>query len=60
MYEQLKRLCLTGDTVQIASGTTPFHCALAAAVSKAEMARVHCNVTDRIRVIGPLLNPSKC
>jgi DNA-binding GntR family transcriptional regulator len=42
------------DTVQVAQWDEAFHCALVAAAGNAEMARVHSDVTDRIRVIRRL------
>jgi len=42
------------DTVQVAQWDEAFHCALVAAAGNAEMARVHRDVTDRIRIIRRL------
>jgi DNA-binding GntR family transcriptional regulator len=42
------------DTVQVAQWDEQFHCALVAAAGNAEMARVHRDVTDRIRIIRRL------
>ena len=42
------------DAVQVAVWDEAFHCALVAAAGNAEMARVHRDVTDRIRVIRRL------
>ena len=42
------------DAKQVAQWDEAFHCTLVAAVGNAEMARVHCDVTDRIRVIRRL------
>lgn len=42
------------DTVQVAQWDEEFHCALVAAAGNAEMARVHRDVTDRIRIIRRL------
>ena len=42
------------DAVQVAIWDEAFHCALVAAAGNAEMARVHHDVTDRIRVIRRL------
>lgn len=44
----------SGDTVQVAQWDEQFHCALVAAAGNAEMARVHRDVTDRIRIIRRL------
>ena len=44
----------SSDTVQVAQWDEAFHCALVAAAGNAEMARVHSDVTDRIRVIRRL------
>jgi DNA-binding GntR family transcriptional regulator len=44
----------TSDTVQVAQWDEQFHCALVAAAGNAEMARVHRDVTDRIRIIRRL------
>ena len=40
----------SADTVQVAQWDEAFHCALVAAAGNAEMARVHRDVTDRIRI----------
>lgn len=42
------------DMVQVAQWDEAFHCALVAAAGNAEMARVHRDVTDRIRIIRRL------
>ena len=42
------------DHVQVAQWDEAFHCALVAAAGNAEMARVHRDVTDRIRIIRRL------
>ena len=42
------------DAVQVAQWDEAFHCALVIAAGNAEMARVHRDVTDRIRVIRRL------
>lgn len=42
------------DPVQVAQWDEAFHCALVAAAGNAEMARVHRDVTERIRVIRRL------
>ena len=42
------------DTVQVAQWDEEFHCALVAAAGNAEMARVHRDVTERIRIIRRL------
>jgi DNA-binding GntR family transcriptional regulator len=42
------------DTVQVAQWDEEFHCALVAAAGNAEMARVHRDLTERIRVIRRL------
>lgn len=42
------------DTAQVAQWDEAFHCALVAAAGNAEMARVHRDVTDRIRIIRRL------
>ena len=42
------------DTVQVSHWDEAFHCALVAAAGNAEMARVHRDVTDRIRIIRRL------
>jgi DNA-binding GntR family transcriptional regulator len=44
----------SADTVQVAQWDEQFHCALVAAAGNAEMARVHRDVTDRIRIIRRL------
>jgi len=44
----------SSDTVQVAEWDEAFHCALVAAAGNAEMARVHRDVTERIRVIRRL------
>lgn len=44
----------SGDAVQVAQWDEQFHCALVAAAGNAEMARVHRDVTDRIRIIRRL------
>jgi DNA-binding GntR family transcriptional regulator len=44
----------SSDTVQVAQWDEAFHCALVAAAGNAEMACVHRDVTDRIRVIRRL------
>jgi len=44
----------SGDTVQVAKWDEDFHCALVAAAGNAEMARVHRDVTERIRIIRRL------
>ena len=44
----------SSDTVQVAQWDEAFHCALVAAAGNVEMARVHSDVTDRIRVIRRL------
>jgi DNA-binding GntR family transcriptional regulator len=44
----------SGDTRQVAQWDEQFHCALVAAAGNAEMARVHRDVTDRIRIIRRL------
>ncbi|MDB5965370.1 MAG: GntR family transcriptional regulator [Polaromonas sp.] len=44
----------SSDTVQVAQWDVAFHCSLVAAAGNAEMARVHSDVTDRIRVIRRL------
>ena len=44
----------SADTVQVAQWDEAFHCALVAAAGNAEMARVHRDVTDRIRIIRRL------
>ena len=42
------------DAAQVAKWDEAFHCALVAAAGNAEMARVHRDVTDRIRIIRRL------
>ena len=42
------------DTVELAQSDEAFHCALVAAAGNAEMARVHRDVTERIRVVRRL------
>lgn len=42
------------DTVELAQRDEAFHCALVAAAGNAEMARVHRDVTERIRVVRRL------
>lgn len=44
----------SSDTVQVAEWDEEFHCALVAAAGNAEMARVHREVTERIRIIRRL------
>lgn len=44
----------SADTVQVAQWDEAFHCALVAAAGNAEIARVHRDVTERIRVIRRL------
>jgi len=44
----------SADTVQVAQWDEAFHCALVAAAGNAEMARVHRDVTERIRIIRRL------
>ncbi|WP_332750345.1 GntR family transcriptional regulator, partial [Hydrogenophaga sp.] len=44
----------SSDRVQVAEWDEAFHCALVAAAGNAEMARVHRDVTDRIRIIRRL------
>ncbi len=44
----------SADTVQVAQWDEAFHCSLVAAAGNAEMARVHRDVTDRIRIIRRL------
>lgn len=44
----------SSDTVQVAQWDEQFHCALVAAAGNKEMARVHRDVTDRIRIIRRL------
>ena len=41
----------SSDSVQVAQWDEAFHCTLVAAAGNAEMARVHRDVTERIRVI---------
>ena len=60
MLEELASIWLVStdqrstDTVQVAQWDEAFHCALVAAAGNAEMARVHRDVTERIRVIRRL------
>ncbi|MBL8336740.1 MAG: GntR family transcriptional regulator [Rhodoferax sp.] len=60
LLEQLAAIWLvpqaerSGDTVQVAQWDEAFHCALVVAAGNAEMARVHRDVTDRIRIIRRL------
>jgi DNA-binding GntR family transcriptional regulator len=60
MLDQLAAIWLvapeqrSSDTVQVAQWDEAFHCSLVAAAGNAEMARVHSDVTDRIRVIRRL------
>jgi DNA-binding GntR family transcriptional regulator len=60
LLEQLMAIWLvpaaerSSDTVQVAQWDEEFHCALVAAAGNAEMARVHRDVTDRIRIIRRL------
>ena len=60
MLEQLASIWLvsqeqrSSDTVQVAQWDEAFHCSLVAAAGNAEMAKVHRDVTDRIRVIRRL------
>jgi DNA-binding GntR family transcriptional regulator len=60
LLEQLTAIWLvavadrSADTVQVAQWDEAFHCALVAAAGNAEMARVHRDVTDRIRIIRRL------
>jgi len=60
LIEQLNAIWLvppaerSSDTVQVAQWDEEFHCALVAAAGNAEMARVHRDVTDRIRIIRRL------
>lgn len=60
LLEQLAAIWLvapaerSADTVQVAQWDEAFHCALVAAAGNAEMARVHRDVTDRIRIIRRL------
>jgi DNA-binding GntR family transcriptional regulator len=44
----------SGDAVQLAQWDEEFHCTLVAAAGNPEMARVHREVTDRIRVVRRL------
>jgi len=44
----------SSDTVQVAQWDEAFHCSLVAAAGNSEMARVHRDVTDRIRIIRRL------
>ena len=44
----------SSDTVQVSQWDEAFHCALVAAAGNQEMARVHRDVTDRIRIIRRL------
>lgn len=44
----------SGDRMQVARWDEEFHCALVAAAGNKEMARVHREVTDRIRIIRRL------
>jgi DNA-binding GntR family transcriptional regulator len=44
----------SSDIGQVARWDEQFHCALVAAAGNAEMARVHRDVTDRIRIIRRL------
>ena len=44
----------SSDMVQVARWDEAFHCSLVAAAGNAEMARVHSDVTDRIRLIRRL------
>lgn len=44
----------SSDMVQVSQWDEQFHCALVAAAGNAEMARVHRDVTDRIRIIRRL------
>ena len=44
----------SSDMVQVSKWDEEFHCALVAAAGNAEMARVHRDVTDRIRIIRRL------
>ena len=60
MLDQLASIWLvsqeqrSSDTVQVAQWDEAFHCSLVAAAGNAEMAKVHRDVTDRIRVIRRL------
>ena len=44
----------SGDMLQVSQWDEAFHCALVAAAGNTEMARVHRDVTDRIRIIRRL------
>jgi DNA-binding GntR family transcriptional regulator len=44
----------SSDTVQVAAWDEAFHCTLVEATGNAEMARVHRDVTERIRIIRRL------
>ena len=44
----------SGDMVQVSKWDEEFHCSLVAAAGNAEMARVHRDVTERIRIIRRL------
>lgn len=46
------------DASQVAQWDEDFHCALVSAAGNAEMARVHRDVTERIRIIRRLTSPS--
>ncbi|NML42669.1 GntR family transcriptional regulator [Ramlibacter sp. G-1-2-2] len=60
LLEQLAAIWLvpaaarSGDAAQVAAWDEAFHCALVAAAGNAEMARVHREVTERIRIIRRL------
>ncbi len=60
LFDQLVAIWLvpvaerSSDTVQVAQWDEQFHCSLVAAAGNAEMARVHRDVTDRIRIIRRL------
>jgi len=60
LLEQLSAIWLvpvaerSGDMVQVSRWDEEFHCQLVAAAGNAEMARVHREVTDRIRIIRRL------
>jgi len=60
LLEQLSAIWLvpvadrSTDTVEVAQWDEAFHCSLVAAAGNAEMARVHRDVTDRIRIIRRL------
>ncbi len=60
LLEQLQKIWLvpaaerSADGVQVAQWDESFHCSLVAAAGNAEMARVHRDVTDRIRIIRRL------